>query len=152
MDEFTIGAIAGFMMAFVVASIVFLVQRWRDGDSRDTLPNGVESSSEPDLTTALIEHALEETAARVAFHGLPLAELASHFDAESKWVMTNGRRGASIALPADLFLDIERLSIAVRAQRGDKLSELETAVLHGVLKPMRFQPDAMPTLMLDDAT
>ena len=107
MDEFTVGFAAGVYMFGLVAAVVWCMRRWLFGDSKDTRSlDDCEATSEPDLRPAVIEYAMEQAAAQVVSYGLT----------------QNEYRAAR-----------ERLSLAVRARRGEVLTDIEQGVLLGVL-------------------
>ncbi len=154
MTDFIVGFVAGCGAALLIASVWLLFRAWQRGNSRDTLPDGVEPIGEPDLTRAIVEHAVLESATRVLQHAVPMAQLAAGMDQAARWRMVSGDGRGSIELPIRdaFFLDVERLDIAVRAYEGAKLSEHDQAVLVGIVEPNRFGANSMPTLLLNDAS
>lgn len=109
MDEFALGFVSGGCAVGLVALIAFIVVRWLRGTSPDTLPAGDRASgSDPDLRPAVIEYALDEAAAQVVMYEL-----------------TQNEHRAAMA----------RLRLAVRARKGEMLSDLELGVLLGVIGP-----------------
>jgi hypothetical protein len=107
---------------------------------------------DPDLSVAMIEFSMDRAAEQVVSHGLSLAERAAEFPPTMIWKM-HGRyenEASEMYISPGLFYALERLKIATRARRGEKLSDLELGVLHGVIRPMRFRTDVLPELLVDE--
>lgn len=153
MNDMLIGFFLGAAAASIVAVLCLLFRAWQRGNSRDTLPDGVEAVSEPDLSRAITEDRLVDAAKRVLNHAVPMAQLAATMP-QARWRMAAGNGYGSVELPVReaFFLDVERLDIAMRSYDGVDLSEHDQAVLLGVVAPNRFGANSMPTLLLDDAT
>ena len=100
------------VLAFgLVAVVATTMYRWVMGSSKDTLPvTDRPSDTDPDLRPAVIEYAMEEAAAQVVSYGLT----------------QNEYRAAR-----------ERLGLAVRARRGEMLTDIELGVLLGILPAPR---------------
>jgi hypothetical protein len=123
-DEFTLGFVAGVCALGLVAVVVFTLLRWFRGDSKDTLHVDRASNTDPDLRPAVIEYALDEAAAQIVSYGLTQAEY----------------RAARA-----------RLTLAVRARRGEALSDMELGVLLGVIPPPSSRKDILPVSLRSDA-
>jgi hypothetical protein len=127
-DDFDFGFVSGVCAFGLVAVVVMALYRWVMGSSKDTLPlNEPPSDTDPDLRPAVIEYAMEEAAAQVVSYGLT----------------QNEYRAART-----------RLRLAVRAKRGDALSDIELGVLLGVLPAPVSQgtrKDVQPVAQTGDA-
>ncbi len=148
MDTFSLGLLVGIGLSLITWSVVALTRRWQAGDSRDTLPNNAVSTSSPDLTIAMLDHLLEDAASKVVDHGLDMASLAAGFSPDANWQL-DLPRSAAMPVHQEFFLEMERLAIAVRARRGEKLTDTELGVLYGVLKPTRFRTEPAPQNLLE---
>jgi hypothetical protein len=106
-DEFTVGFVLGVLAFGLVAVVATTMYRWAMGSSKDTLPvTDMPSNTDPDLRPAVIDYAMEEAAAQVVSYGLT----------------PNEYRAARA-----------RLGLAVRAKRGEALTDMELGVMLGVL-------------------
>lgn len=147
LDEFSIGCLAGIMVTLAFVSIAYASHRWRNGKSADVpIEDQRDTCADPDLSVAMIEFSMDRAAEQVVSHGLSLAQRASEFHPSTMWKMVcrpqNGRH--EIYVSPGLFGALERLEIATRARRGEKITDVELGVLHGVIKPMRFRKDVQP--------
>lgn len=153
MDEFSAGCLTGavLMLAFVAVSLVAM--RWRNGKSTDVpITEQRDTDAEPDLSVAMIEFSMDRAAEDVVSHGLTLAERAAEFPPSVVWRMVGGagKERSELFVSPGMFYAIERLEIATRARRGEKLSDIELGVLHGAIRPTRFRKDVLPELMIAD--
>jgi hypothetical protein len=121
-------------MAGLLAVIVWTMRRWFFGGSADTRSIDDRATiSDPDLRPAVIEYALDEAAAQVVSYGLT----------------PNEYRAARA-----------RLGLAVRARRGERLTDMELGVLLGVISPPasvkstreKNGQDVLPVLWSDETT
>lgn len=157
-DEFSLGVLSGFMVAATFFAIALVSFKWRNGKSADVpideQPRDTDSGMDPDLSVALIEFSMDRAAEQVVAHGLSLAERAAEFPPAMIWKM-HGRyedEASELYISPGLFYALERLEIATRARRGEKLSDVELGVLHGVIRPTRFRKDVLPEqLITEDA-
>ena len=128
MDEFTIGFVCGICAFGLVAVVAMTMWKWFKGNSRDTLPaEDRPSDVDPDLRPAVIDYAMEEAAAQVVSYGLTQAEY----------------RAART-----------RLGLAVKAKRGEALSDMELGVLVGIIAPppVSTRKDVLQVTRVPDVT
>lgn len=147
LDEFYVGCLTGAILSIAFVAIAYASLRWRNGKSVDVpIAEQRETLEDPDLSAAMIEFSMDRAAEQVVVHGLSLAERAAEFPASTTWKMVcrpqNGRH--EIYVSPGLFGALERLEIATRARRGEKITDIELGVLHDVIKPMRFRKDVQP--------
>jgi hypothetical protein len=154
LDDFSVGCLIGAIIAASIFAIAYASLRWRNGNSHDVpideQPRDTEA--DPDLSVAMIEFSMDRAAEQVVEHGLSLAERAAEFPPAMIWKMS-GRyenEASELYVSPGLFYALERLAIASRARRGEKLTDIELGVLHGVIKPTRFRNDVLPELMISD--
>lgn len=154
MDELTCGFLLGFVVCAAFCAIAGLAYRWRNSKSVDVpideQPRDTDSGMDPDLSVAMIEFSMDRAAEQVVAHGLSLAERAAEFPPSMIWKMS-GRyenEASELYVSPGFFYALERLAIATRARHGEKLTDIELGVLHGVIRPTRFRKDVLPELLV----
>lgn len=153
LDEFSIGCLTGAVLMLAFVAVSYAAHRWRNGKSPDVpIKEQRDTDEDPDLSVAMIEFSMDRAAEQVISHGLSLAERAAEFPPSVMWKMSGGvgKDRSEMYVSPGLFGALERLEIATRARRGEKISDVELGVLHGVIKPTRFRKDVLPELLIAD--
>lgn len=124
---------ASVLLALNVVLTLVLSARYARGARRNGLPQ--QTVDDPDLSKQAIQASLHEAASDVLRHGGEMMQAVQTHPRSASWTLSAPDGFDFVALTTAFFDAMKRLELAERASRGEKLSDVELGVVHGVIAP-----------------